>query len=247
MKHSNPCAQILTKYLTKIYFPCYNNYVRDGNPQITTLIKIKGDITMETRFELNEMTYTANANRTYCYCTANGTKTRIKRDEFEKAEVLYKETTANEEPKMVEITDEEAFEEALERAEEDIITEEGQEVVREMKKEKKAKRAKKNIAFSVTHDGIEISLTEKQVDFINHLPDTNFWEHGLNSCIWVDCLCDEIGGQFADKPMTVGAMISTLCEKGLGVRAKERINGRKCTSFELTELGKKVAKELGLN
>lgn len=237
MKHPNPCAQILTKYLTKIYFPCYNNYVRDGNPQITTSIKIKGDITMETKFELNEMTYTANANRTYCYCTANGIKTRIKRDEFEKAEALYEETTANEE----------AFEEALERAEEDIITEEGQEVVREMKKEKKAKRAKKNIAFTTTYDGIEVSLTEKQVDFINHLSDTDFWEHGLDSCIWVDCLCDDIGGQFANKPMTVGAMISTLCEKGLGVRAKERMNGRKCTSFELTELGKKVAKELGLN
>ena len=174
---------------------------------------------------------------------------RISVDEYETkmAEALHKETTANEESKMVEITDEEAFEEALERAEEDIITEEGQEVVREMKKEKKAKRAKKNIAFSVTHDGIEISLTEKQVDFINHLPDTNFWEHGLDSCIWVDCLCDDIGGQFANKPMTVGAMISTLCEKGLGVRTKERMNGRKCTSFELTELGKKVAKELGLN
>jgi hypothetical protein len=92
-----------------------------------------------------------------------------------------------------------------------------------------------------------MTLTSKQVDFFKHLPDTNFWEEGLNSVIWVDCLCDDIGGQFTGKPMTVGAMISTLCEKKLGVRATERRDGKKCTSFALTELGKKVAEELGLH
>ena len=46
--------------------------------------------------------------------------------------------------------------------------------------------------------------------------------------------------------MTVGAMISTLCEKGLGIRGKEKMNGRKATFFELTEMGKKVAGDLGL-
>lgn len=117
----------------------------------------------------------------------------------------------------------------------------------EKKPKKKASRAKKNTAFAVTVDGTEVTLTEKQVDFIRHLPDTNFWENGVDSCIWIDCLCDDIGGQFENKPMTVGAMISTLCEKGLGVRSKERVNGRKCTAFELTDLGKVVAAELGLN
>ena len=60
-------------------------------------------------------------------------------------------------------------------------------------------------------------------------------------------LADEIGGQFEGKPMTVGAMISTICEKGLANRANDRINGRKSTFMVLTELGKKVAAELGLN
>lgn len=109
------------------------------------------------------------------------------------------------------------------------------------------KRVSKNTAWGKVIDNIDVSLTSKQVDFINHLPDTCFWEDGLDSVIWVDCLCDDIGGQFAGKPMTVGAMISTLCEKKLSIRATERRDGKKCTSFALTELGKKVAGELGLH
>lgn len=96
-------------------------------------------------------------------------------------------------------------------------------------------------------DDLKVILTAKQVDFIKHLPDTDFWENGIDSKIWVDCLCDDIKGQFEGKPMTVGAMISTLCEKGLGLRAKEKINNHKATSFCLTELGKQVAQKLGLN
>ena len=116
-------------------------------------------------------------------------------------------------------------------------------------KQPKAKKTRKSkdIAFTYCPNGTDIiTLTAKQVDFIKHLPDTNFWENGLDSCIWVDILCDEIGGQFAGKPMTVGAMVSTLCEKGLGTRGKDRVNGRKCTSFALTEMGKQVAIEVGL-
>lgn len=108
---------------------------------------------------------------------------------------------------------------------------------------KKRVRKSKDIAY----DGNGVTLTAKQVDFIHHLPDTCFWERGLDSALWTDVLADEIGGQFAGKPMTTGAMISTVCEKGLGIRAKAKINGRTATYFELTNLGKKVAAELGLN
>lgn len=111
---------------------------------------------------------------------------------------------------------------------------------------KKRTRKSKDIAFAVTVDGVEITLTAKQVDFIRHLPDTCFWEHGLDSAVWTDVLADEIGGQFAGKPMTTGAMISTICEKGLANRGTSRVNDRKATFMELTELGKKVAAELGL-
>lgn len=112
-------------------------------------------------------------------------------------------------------------------------------------KQPKAKKGRKS--KDIAHEAEGVTLTAKQVDFIKHLPDTCFWENGLDSRIWVDCLCDEIGGQFEGKPMTVGAMISTLCEKGLGSRGSERRDGRKCTSFELTARGKAVAKSLGLH
>ena len=91
-----------------------------------------------------------------------------------------------------------------------------------------------------------VILTAKQIDFIRHLPDTGYWENGLDSCVWVDCLCDEIGGQFAGKPMTVGAMISTLCEKKLGYRMADKRENKKCTAFGLTDSGKLVAQALGL-
>ena len=109
---------------------------------------------------------------------------------------------------------------------------------------KKAKKTRKS--KDVAYEGNGLTLTAKQVDFIHHLPDTYFWEMGVHSVIWVDCLCDDIGGQFNGKPMTVGAMISTLCEKGLGFRTTQRRENKKCVAFSLTELGKKVAAEVGL-
>lgn len=109
---------------------------------------------------------------------------------------------------------------------------------------KKARKSKDTFHASTAVPGL--TLTAKQTSFMLHLSDTCFWEEGLDSVIWVDCLCDDIQGEFAGKPMTVGAMISTLCEKKLGVRATDRRDGKKCTSFALTELGKKVAEEVGL-
>lgn len=108
--------------------------------------------------------------------------------------------------------------------------------------EDKPRKAKKSKDVAFEYEGV--TLTAKQADFICHLPDTCFWENGLDSCIWVDCLCDDIGGQFAGKPMTVGAMISTICEKGLGRRGVERRDGRKCTTFELTAKGKVIVSML---
>lgn len=120
-------------------------------------------------------------------------------------------------------------------------------VQNEQKKARKARKSK-----DIAYGGHGKTLTAKQVDFILHLSDTCFWENGLESTPWIDVLCDEIGGQFANKPMTVGAMVSTLCEKGLGYRATDSLTdmatGRshKATYFALTDLGKEIAKELGL-
>lgn len=114
------------------------------------------------------------------------------------------------------------------------------------KKTKKSGRSKKNAAYRKQFGEVEITLTEKQVDFFHHMQDTCFWEQGLDSTPWIDVLCDEIGGQFANKPMTVGAMVSTLREKDLLIVGVQRVNGRKAKFFELTDLGKEVATDLGL-
>lgn len=183
-----------------------------------------------TAFEIGTRVYRNNGNG-YYYLVTEGITTRIKKTEFEEAYNEFVEKAIEDTTKSIE--DEEVLEAAREAQ------------AQEKPKRKPTKRTPKSVGFRETYEGVEVILTEKQVDFIKHLPDTCFWTD-VESAIWVDCLCDEIGGQFAGKPMTVGAMISTLCEKGLGKRGKDKVNGRKCTSFALTELGREVALDLGL-
>ena len=111
-------------------------------------------------------------------------------------------------------------------------------------KAKKASKPRKS--KDIAHESNGVTLTAKQVDFMNHLPDTCFWDNGLDSMPWCDVLADEIGGQFAGKPMTVGAMISTLREKGVLEVGRQKVNGRMAKYMALTEVGKQVARELGL-
>lgn len=182
-----------------------------------------------------------NETGTHCYMWPEGRKgerVRIKKAEYEQ---IIREDEL--ERKLVAEREDAEVEAAVEATEESQTTEETQQIAKEFAPKKKRIRKSKDIAY----DGNGITLTAKQVDFIRHLPDTCFWERGLDSALWTDVLADEIGGQFAGKPMTTGAMISTICEKGLANRATDRVNGRKSTFMVLTELGKKVAAELGLN
>lgn len=180
----------------------------------------------------------SKVNGRFYRTTTDGKKTRI-------GEAVFEETLKDIEQSM-----EEELAKLVAETEESNNTEAGEEITAEILKaeEPKAKKERKpRKSKDVAHEAEGVTLTAKQVDFIKHLPDTCFWENGLDSCIWVDCLCDDIQGQFKGKPMTVGAMISTLCEKGLGSRGSERRDGRKCTSFQLTARGKAVAKGLGLH
>lgn len=196
---------------------------------------MKGSENM-TQFETGMTTYVDNGNG-YYYMIVGQSKTRIKKAEFHEARREYELEKALGEADMRNM---------------ELVAEENAPVSGKPKEKAKRtykKRLPKSIGFRQTYeefDNHEVILTEKQVDFIKHLPDTCFWEQDVDSCIWVDVLCDEIGGQFAGEPMVVGAMISTLCEKGLGVRGKQKVNGKKATSFELTALGKEVALDLGL-
>ena len=178
------------------------------------------------------------------------TEEDLRRDAEELESYIAEAEESNTDLEIAEIIksmDEDAEDDSI-SAEEFIEKVQKVEKQKKVRKERKAKAAKKN-AYHASAVVPGVTLTEKQVDFILHLSDSNFWENGLDSILWVDVLCDEIGGQFSGKPMTVGAMISTLCEKGLGTRSTERrgARGGKVTSFALTEMGKQVAAELGLN
>lgn len=212
-------------------------------------------------------TFTTNATGTYFYMIdTKDKKIRIKKREYEQAKREYElecrkdaeawEAEADAERKAREdkmMADAKATEDAvngLEHLSEDekaTIEPAEAELLNNARKEKKAKKAAKpRRSKDIAYEGHGVTLTAKQVDFIHHLPDTCFWENGLDSTPWTDILADEIGGQFEGKPMTTGAMISTICEKGLATRGKGKVNGKKATYLMLTELGKEVAKELGL-
>lgn len=202
--------------------------------------KVKEETTMENSkkitFTVGHFTYESNEKGNRFYQITNGKKIRISEAVFNDALDQYNKANAWE-----------AEADAEKKAREDKVEADAKQAEEAVAKKTK-KKAKKNVAFRFTEmDGTETTLTEKQVDFIKHLPDTCFYENGVDSALWIDVLADEIGGQFENKPMTVGAMVSTLREKGIIQVGEDRINGRKCKFMTLSELGKMIALELGLN
>lgn len=103
-------------------------------------------------------------------------------------------------------------------------------------------RKSKDVAFEM--DSIEghITLTKKQVTFLKLLPDTNFWDNGVESVLWCDCIADDIEWN----PMSVGAMISTLREKGLVTVSKDESRQGHPKAMKFTVVGEVVAEKLGL-
>lgn len=115
---------------------------------------------------------------------------------------------------------------------------------------KKSSRSLRNAAHRVTVDGQEIGLTEKHVTFLKNLPKCCYWDHGLDSGVWVFDVRDTLES-VGMAGMTVGAMVSTLREKGLlrvMLGEMESTNGRTRREkyIKLTETGKKVAEALGV-
>lgn len=185
------------------------------------------DITQITQIDIDGVRYTSTRPG-YYYKKADGKQTRIPKAEWEQ---VFDKWQAEVEAER------KAREEAQDKSDKDA-----EDAVNGKKKERKPRKSK-----DIAHESHGKTLTSKQVDFIRHIPDTCFYENGLESTMWCDVLADEIGGQFAGKPMTVGAMISTLREKDLIYVQAEKVNGKKSKYFGFTDLGKKVAKELGLN
>lgn len=211
-----------------------------------TMAKAMTTAGTQEAFKYNNCYYTKEKTG-YCYRQpVGGIKKRIGKADFEQAWNEYLEEIRKQE----ELAKAEAAKEATSEATEETAGTKADESPSEKDTAKKAARKprkSKDIAMEIKmKDDRVLTLTAKQVDFIKHIPDTCFYENGLESMPWCDVLADEIGGQFAGKPMTVGAMISTLREKGVIYVGVDRVNNKKCKYFGFTEIGKKIAAELGL-
>ena len=90
--------------------------------------------------------------------------------------------------------------------------------------------------FEDTFEGKRVLLTPKQTEFMERLEENETWEQN-DSGRWyygdhyTECLSDTMS------PMSVGAMVTTLREKGVIRTEYTRANGRKVCKFQLTELG----------
>ena len=165
-----------------------------------------------------------DANFGYCYKqTPDGLKKRVGRVTVEQAYEEYKDSEWGKQEL-----------EARKQAQE------------EQKKSDKAAEKKVNKprkSKDIAYEGCGITLTSKQKYFLEQMPKDEFWEQGLDSALYNDIFTDSL--EFGK--IVAGAIISTLKEKGIILVGVSTVNGKKAKFFELTDLGKQVAKELGLN
>lgn len=109
---------------------------------------------------------------------------------------------------------------------------------------KRAPRAKLQPGgFEDTFGGKRLLLTPKQTEFMERLEENETWERSDPSkwfCgeHYAECLSDTMS------PMSVGAMITTLREKGVIRTEYARVDGRRVCKFQLTELGMLVYNRL---
>lgn len=216
-------------------------------------------------FEINGTIYSSNEKGNRFYKTIGTKKVRISEAEWDSAFDAFAdsietpefgsstEPNSQEEEKMAEIElsnlkantdlwEQEA--DAERQAREDKVEADAKQAEEAVAKKTK-KKSKKNVAFTFEDEDGIVTLTEKQVRFLTLLPNDDFYENGLDSSLWIDVLCDTLAGDF--NPMALGAMVSTLREKYLISVGVQKVNGKKCKYFAFTELGKRVARELGLN
>lgn len=189
--------------------------------------KAKEDKNMKTRgtqvqvvdFEFNGMKFT-NTRPGYYYKKQDGKQVRIGKAEWDAAW-----EQSGEAERAAREAEAEKSDKAAEKA---------------MNKGAKKPRRSKDIAYK----GNGVTLTKKQVDFIKRIPEDDFYENGLDSMLWIDVFCDTVADQF--NPMAVGAMVSTLREKKLINVGMQRVNGKNSKFMNFTDLGKEIAKDLGL-
>lgn len=105
------------------------------------------------------------------------------------------------------------------------------------------RKRKQEGSLSVALDGKSILLTPKQLEFMERLSECPGWSKDKEKGEYV-------ASQFAEElsdtmnAMSVGAVVTTLREKGLLSTSKSRIGGVKCCLFKLTDLGESVYRKL---
>lgn len=204
-------------------------------------------------FEINGTIYNSNEKGNRFYKTIGTKKVRISEAEWDSAfdafvdSIETPEFGSSTEPNSQEEEKADLWEQeadAERQAREDKVEVDAKQAEEAVAKKTK-KKSKKNVAFTFEDEDGIVTLTEKQVRFLTLLPNNDFYENGLDSSLWIDVLCDTLAGDF--NPMALGAMVSTLREKYLISVGVQKVNGKKCKFFSFTELGKRVARELGLN
>jgi hypothetical protein len=171
-------------------------------------------------FEFNGVRYT-NTRPNYYYKKQDGKQMRISKAEYDEA--WEKSGNAEREAR-------EAEQRAKDAEAEKAFN----------KKTKKASKPRKS--KDIAYEGNGVTLTAKQVEFLKELPKSEIWD-GYEAGVWCDMIADGIGWN----PMSVGAMISTLREKGLVRVSVDRVNGKKCKGMNFTNLGLDVVNGLGLS
>ena len=89
-------------------------------------------------------------------------------------------------------------------------------------------RRSKDVAFEMDTIEGHITLTAKQVQFLKLLPKTCFWEEGVESTLWCDCIAEDIRWN----PMSAG---------------RDESRKGKPTFMTLTPVGQVIAEKLGLH
>lgn len=101
------------------------------------------------------------------------------------------------------------------------------------------RRKKQEGSLSVALDDISVLLTPKQLEFMERLSECPGWtEQGTAGTYIASQYAEELSDTM--NPMSMGAVLTTLREKGLIATEKSRIGGIKCCMFTLTDVGVRV-------
>lgn len=105
------------------------------------------------------------------------------------------------------------------------------------------KRRTQEGSVSVASGDISVTLTPKQLEFMERLSECPGWK---DTGVTGEYVASQYAEELSDtmNPMSMGAVLTTMREKGILSTRKARMGGIKCCIFQLTEVGIAVYKEL---